>query len=176
MRQRTFDWSIVYFDIQTKVVCAFVCTVMHWTCTPRLQYLLKIISSEHQSLRQHRNSSWNGCILVLILNKNVIIIIIKYAKFVFIWPSTLTLIFSYGYRGKDGWCNLYLLPTGEIVYFTAAVVVLYNVDEQLQRHYLAHTDDVKWLVAEYRKLSFLLYSSDNEVIYSIENCNKNCSR
>lgn len=57
---------------------------------------------------------------------------------------SLILIISYGYRGRDCRSNLYLLPTGEIVYFVAAVVVLYNVDEQSQRHYLGHTDDVKW--------------------------------
>jgi microtubule-associated protein-like 1/2 len=50
----------------------------------------------------------------------------------------------YGYRGRDCRSNLYLLPTGEIVYFNASVVVLYNVEEQQQRHYLGHNDDVKW--------------------------------
>jgi hypothetical protein len=49
----------------------------------------------------------------------------------------------YGYRGKDCRSNLYQLPTGEMVYFVAATVVLYNMDEQSQRHYLGHTDDVK---------------------------------
>lgn len=52
-------------------------------------------------------------------------------------------IYRYGYRGKDCRSNLYLLPTGEIVYFVAAVVVLYNSEEQSQRHYLGHTDDIK---------------------------------
>jgi len=51
---------------------------------------------------------------------------------------------SYGYRGRDARCNVYQLPTGEIVYFVAAVVVLYNADEQMQRHYIGHTDDIKW--------------------------------
>lgn len=51
---------------------------------------------------------------------------------------------SYGYRGRDARCNVYQLPTGEIVYFVAAVVVLYNADEQMQRHYVGHTDDIKW--------------------------------
>lgn len=50
----------------------------------------------------------------------------------------------YGYRGRDCRANLFLLPTGEIVYFVAAVAVLYNVEEQRQRHYLGHTDDIKW--------------------------------
>jgi microtubule-associated protein-like 1/2 len=56
---------------------------------------------------------------------------------------TLTM-FRYGYRGRDCRSNLHLLPTGEMVYFVAAAVVLYNVEEQSQRHYLGHTDDVKW--------------------------------
>ncbi|TKC50798.1 hypothetical protein EI555_017319 [Monodon monoceros] len=47
--------------------------------------------------------------------------------------------------GRDCRNNLYLLPTGETVYFIASVVVLYNVEEQLQRHYTGHNDDVKCL-------------------------------
>ncbi|XP_032446852.1 echinoderm microtubule-associated protein-like 2 isoform X1 [Xiphophorus hellerii] len=57
----------------------------------------------------------------------------------------LKLQWVYGYRGRDCRCNLYLLPTGEIVYFNASVVVLYNTEEQQQRHYLGHNDDVKCL-------------------------------
>lgn len=57
--------------------------------------------------------------------------------------SRLKLDWVYGYRGKDCRSNLAYLPTGEMVYFVAAVVVLYNVEEQCQRHYLGHTDDVK---------------------------------
>jgi len=53
-------------------------------------------------------------------------------------------IFRYGYRGKDCRSNLYFLPTGEIVYFVAAVVVLYDPKDGYQRHYLGHNDDVKW--------------------------------
>ena len=51
---------------------------------------------------------------------------------------------SYGYRGRDCRSNLYYLSTGEIIYFAAAAVVLHNVEENTQRHYLGHTDDVKW--------------------------------
>uniref|UniRef100_A0A8C7EKT5 EMAP like 1 n=1 Tax=Neovison vison TaxID=452646 RepID=A0A8C7EKT5_NEOVI len=58
----------------------------------------------------------------------------------------LKLEWVYGYRGRDCRNNLYLLPTGETVYFIASVVVLYNVEEQLQRHYTGHNDDVKWWV------------------------------
>ncbi|KAI5098974.1 echinoderm microtubule-associated protein-like 2 isoform X1, partial [Silurus meridionalis] len=57
----------------------------------------------------------------------------------------LKLQWVYGYRGRDCRSNLYLLPTGEIVYFNASIVVLYNVGEQQQRHYLGHNDDVKCL-------------------------------
>ncbi|ERE50388.1 echinoderm microtubule-associated protein-like 1-like protein [Cricetulus griseus] len=52
---------------------------------------------------------------------------------------------SYGYRGRDCRANLYLLPTGEVVYFVASVAVLYSVEEQRQRHYLGHNDDIKCL-------------------------------
>nr|XP_028597733.1 echinoderm microtubule-associated protein-like 2 isoform X4 [Podarcis muralis] len=57
----------------------------------------------------------------------------------------LKLDWVYGYRGRDCRANLFLLPTGEIVYFVAAVAVLYNVEEQRQRHYLGHNDDIKCL-------------------------------
>lgn len=55
----------------------------------------------------------------------------------------MKLDWAYGYRGRDCRSNLYFLPTGEMVYFVAAVVVLYNVEEQSQRHYVEHTDDIK---------------------------------
>uniref|UniRef100_A0A8C5CQ23 EMAP like 2 n=1 Tax=Gadus morhua TaxID=8049 RepID=A0A8C5CQ23_GADMO len=57
----------------------------------------------------------------------------------------LKLQWVYGYRGRDCRSNLYLLPTGEIVYFNASVVVLLNTEEQQQRHYMGHDDDVKCL-------------------------------
>ncbi|KTG04982.1 hypothetical protein cypCar_00001221 [Cyprinus carpio] len=60
---------------------------------------------------------------------------------------------NYGYRGRDCRSNLYLLPTGETVYFIASVVVLYNVDEQLQRHYTGHTDDIKCLAVHPDKIT-----------------------
>ncbi|XP_050538023.1 echinoderm microtubule-associated protein-like 2 isoform X2 [Daktulosphaira vitifoliae] len=66
--------------------------------------------------------------------------------------SKLKLDWVYGYRGKDCRSNLYLLPTGEIVYFVASVAVLYNVEEQSQRHYLGHTDDIKCLAVHPNKL------------------------
>ena len=52
--------------------------------------------------------------------------------------SKLRLEWVYGYRGRDARANLHLLPTGEMTYFVAAVVVLYNVEDQSQRHYLGN--------------------------------------
>ncbi|XP_041981397.1 echinoderm microtubule-associated protein-like 2 isoform X2 [Aricia agestis] len=66
--------------------------------------------------------------------------------------AKLKLEWVYGYRGKDCRSNIYLLPTGEIVYFVAGVVVLFNVEEQCQRHYTGHTDDVKCLAVHPNKL------------------------
>ncbi|XP_052476132.1 echinoderm microtubule-associated protein-like 1 isoform X6 [Carassius gibelio] len=68
-------------------------------------------------------------------------------------PKKLKLDWVYGYRGRDCRSNLYLLPTGETVYFIASVVVLYNVDEQLQRHYTGHTDDIKCLTVHPDKIT-----------------------
>jgi len=58
----------------------------------------------------------------------------------------------YGYRGRDARSNLYLLPTGEIVYFVAAVVVLFNAEEHSQRHYMGHTEDIRCLAVHPNKL------------------------
>lgn len=66
--------------------------------------------------------------------------------------NKLKLEWVYGYRGKDCRSNIYLLPTGEIVYFVASVVVLFNVEEQCQRHYTGHTDDVKCIAVHPNKL------------------------
>ena len=39
-----------------------------------------------------------------------------------------------------------------MVYFVAAVVVLYNVEEQTQRHYLGHSADIKCMSVHPNKL------------------------
>ncbi|XP_052271012.1 echinoderm microtubule-associated protein-like 2 isoform X1 [Dreissena polymorpha] len=57
----------------------------------------------------------------------------------------LKLEWVYGYRGRDCRSNLYTIATGEVIYFSAAVVVLHNFEEQTQRHYTEHTDDIKCL-------------------------------
>ncbi|XP_071826188.1 uncharacterized protein [Apostichopus japonicus] len=59
-------------------------------------------------------------------------------------PSqTLKLDWVYGYQGNDCRNNLYSLATGELVYFSANIVVLYDPLELTQRHYLAHESAVK---------------------------------
>ncbi|XP_038607089.1 echinoderm microtubule-associated protein-like 4 isoform X2 [Tachyglossus aculeatus] len=64
----------------------------------------------------------------------------------------LKLEWAYGYRGRDCRANVFLLPTGEIVYFIASVVVLFNYEERTQRHYLGHTDCVKCLAVHPDKI------------------------
>lgn len=58
---------------------------------------------------------------------------------------------SYGYRGRDSRSNLFVLRSGEVVYFIACVVVLYRPGGGPggpggggQRHYRGHTDCVRW--------------------------------
>nr|XP_046209645.1 echinoderm microtubule-associated protein-like 4 isoform X2 [Oncorhynchus gorbuscha] len=67
-------------------------------------------------------------------------------------PEKLKLEWVYGYRGRDCRANVYLLPTGESVYFIASVVVLFNYEERTQRHYLGHTDCVKCLAVHPDKI------------------------
>nr|XP_061815990.1 echinoderm microtubule-associated protein-like 3 isoform X1 [Nerophis lumbriciformis] len=57
----------------------------------------------------------------------------------------LELDWIYGYRGRDCRANLYFLPTGEAVYFTSCVIVLYHINKRTQRHYRKHTDCVRCL-------------------------------
>lgn len=64
----------------------------------------------------------------------------------------LKLDWVYGYRGRDCRTNIFYLPTGECVYFVASIVVLYNLEEKTQRHYLGHTDSVKCLAVHPNKL------------------------
>ncbi|XP_028676373.1 echinoderm microtubule-associated protein-like 4 isoform X1 [Erpetoichthys calabaricus] len=67
-------------------------------------------------------------------------------------PERLRLEWVFGYRGRDCRANVYLLPTGEVVYFIASVVVLFNYEERTQRHYLGHTDCVKCLAVHPDKI------------------------
>ncbi|MFT7817186.1 echinoderm microtubule-associated protein-like 4-like [Arapaima gigas] len=67
-------------------------------------------------------------------------------------PETLKLEWIYGYRGRDCRANIQLLPTGEVVFFVASVVVLFNYEERTQRHYMGHTDSVKCLAVHPDKI------------------------
>ena len=49
----------------------------------------------------------------------------------------------YGYRGRDCRNNLFVLASGEVVYFIAAVAVMYDPRGHKQRHYTEHTDDIR---------------------------------
>lgn len=51
---------------------------------------------------------------------------------------------SHGYRGIDARRNLWVLPSGELLYYVAAVAVLLDRDEDAQRHYTGHTEDIMW--------------------------------
>ncbi|KAK7094169.1 echinoderm microtubule-associated protein-like CG42247 isoform X1 [Littorina saxatilis] len=58
----------------------------------------------------------------------------------------LKLEWVYGFRGRDVKQNLVLLPnTGELVYFVAAVIVLYDRKTHTQKHYTSHTEEVTCL-------------------------------
>lgn len=60
---------------------------------------------------------------------------------------TLSLFYSpprYGYRGTDARRNLWVLPSGELLYYVAAVAVLLDREEDSQRHYTGHTEDIMW--------------------------------
>ena len=57
---------------------------------------------------------------------------------------TLNLDISYGYRGRDARNNLYVLESGELVYYVAAVAVLYDRQRHKQRHYTGHNEDITW--------------------------------
>jgi echinoderm microtubule-associated protein-like 1/2 len=90
-------------------------------------------------------------------------------------PSqNLKLEWVYGYRGKDCRSNIYQLPTGEIVYFIAAVVVLYNVEESTQRHYLGHTDDVKSLAIHPDRVTIATGQSTGHNIHENSSTSRAC--
>ena len=49
---------------------------------------------------------------------------------------------AYGYRGRQCRNNLFYTAAKDVVYFVAAVGVVYNTREHKQRFYTAHTDDI----------------------------------
>lgn len=54
----------------------------------------------------------------------------------------LHLDWVYGYRGRDARSNLYVLPSGEIMYYVASVAVIYDKKKDRQRHYTGHNEDI----------------------------------
>jgi microtubule-associated protein-like 1/2 len=56
----------------------------------------------------------------------------------------LQLHWVHGYRGSDSRRNLWVLPSGELLYYVAAVAILFDREEQNQRHYTGHTEDIMW--------------------------------
>lgn len=66
------------------------------------------------------------------------------SKFLYVWLwSWWTNFFSLiSYRGYDCRSNLFYTQTGEIVYHVAAVGVVYNRQQNTQRFYLGHDDDI----------------------------------
>ncbi|XP_055857090.1 echinoderm microtubule-associated protein-like CG42247 isoform X1 [Episyrphus balteatus] len=54
----------------------------------------------------------------------------------------LQLQWVHGYRGIDARRNLWVLPSGELLYYVAAVAILLDREEEAQRHYTGHTEDI----------------------------------
>lgn len=57
---------------------------------------------------------------------------------------TIWFIFCFvcSYRGYDCRSNLFYTQTGEIVYHVAAIGVVYNRQQNTQRFYMGHDDDI----------------------------------
>lgn len=61
----------------------------------------------------------------------------------------------YGYNGKNCRNNIVMLPSDEIVYFIAKIVIVYNLTSQKHRFYTEHTEELRsiaqhpnlWIVA-----------------------------
>eukprot|EP00241_Pyramimonas_parkeae_P000789 CAMPEP_0114273362 /NCGR_PEP_ID=MMETSP0058-20121206/29060_1 /TAXON_ID=36894 /ORGANISM="Pyramimonas parkeae, CCMP726" /LENGTH=967 /DNA_ID=CAMNT_0001392819 /DNA_START=317 /DNA_END=3220 /DNA_ORIENTATION=+ len=64
----------------------------------------------------------------------------------FLPDADLQLSFVYGYGGTSNTApNMFYTCTGEVVYYTAAVCVVYDIGLHSQRFFLKHTDDIKCL-------------------------------
>ncbi|GFR05751.1 echinoderm microtubule-associated protein-like CG42247, partial [Trichonephila clavata] len=49
---------------------------------------------------------------------------------------------SHGYHGLDPARNLFILTTGELVYYVGAMAILHHYTNGTQRHYQGHTEDI----------------------------------
>ena len=54
----------------------------------------------------------------------------------------MVLDWVYGCRGCDVNKNLWILKSGELVYFVSTTVVIYNRVKETQRHYRGHTEEI----------------------------------
>ncbi|CAF0858738.1 unnamed protein product [Adineta steineri] len=59
----------------------------------------------------------------------------------------LTLDYVFGYRGYDCRDNLFCLKSGEILYHVAALGIVLNIEQNTQKFYNCHTDDILCLAA-----------------------------
>ncbi|XP_066917254.1 echinoderm microtubule-associated protein-like 4 isoform X2 [Clytia hemisphaerica] len=57
--------------------------------------------------------------------------------------NDLQLDWVYGYNGRNCRNNIMLLPSEELLYFVAKVVVIFNDQQQTQRFYAEHTDEIR---------------------------------
>ncbi|KAL1502858.1 hypothetical protein ABEB36_007938 [Hypothenemus hampei] len=97
----------------------------------------------------------NDYTLIEILKEEPVRITIKGLRRTFYPPShhapmdnsppekKMMLEWVYGYRGTDSRKNLWVLPTGELLYYVAAIAVMFDRDEETQRHYVGHTEDIQ---------------------------------
>jgi microtubule-associated protein-like 6 len=59
----------------------------------------------------------------------------------------LRLDFVYGYDGMQATSpNVFYMATGDVVYFAAAVGIVYNKESHSQRFFLGHDDDILCMV------------------------------
>ncbi len=65
--------------------------------------------------------------------------------------------FRYGYRGNDCRSNIYVLNSGEIIYFIGSVVIMYTRDTHKQKHYKEHTQEIRWSLS----MLFLFFEKIN---------------
>ena len=69
--------------------------------------------------------------------------------------SLTNFFYRFGYNGKNCRNNIILLPSDEILYFVAKVAVIFNDQQQQQRFYSEHTDEIRsiaqhpnqWIIA-----------------------------
>ncbi|XP_035670430.1 echinoderm microtubule-associated protein-like 2 isoform X5 [Branchiostoma floridae] len=75
----------------------------------------------------------------------------------------LSLDWVYGYRGNDCRNNLFPLASGEVVYFTGTVTVIYDHLQCRQRHYMEHTGEIRSIAVHPDKVT--LATGQTEVQY-----------